>query len=248
MLATSDAIVMRWRKYGDTSKIATLYSREYGIISVIAKGARVPKSKFGASLETLSYGSYTFYKKPATSLYLLSSAEAIKPLIKISRNIEALSSAMLILDSINMSQEEREPDPELFDSLAAYLTKLNSLPNNSFTYFVSFQLKLAESMGFAADFSSLRIEGSAPEEARIAFSISDGEFLENYGESAKSVFFLKLGTAVALKSISESDLDALQELEIDSRRAGELHDFFVKYFSFHTDKHFRYKTFDLLPV
>ena len=63
MIVSTDAIVLRSMKYGETSKIVTLYSKKFGKIKVIAKGARSAKSKFGASLEPMMHSSVIFYKK-----------------------------------------------------------------------------------------------------------------------------------------------------------------------------------------
>ena len=80
MLVTTEAIVLRSRKHGETSKIVTLYSREYGKVDVIAKGARDIKSKFGGALEAFAESRIVFYKKdkPEAALYLLSKAEPIR--------------------------------------------------------------------------------------------------------------------------------------------------------------------------
>jgi DNA repair protein RecO (recombination protein O) len=72
MLVTTDAIVLRSRKQGDTSKICALYTKEYGLVDVIAKGAREMKSKFAGSLELFMHVTAVFYKKQGKELYLLS--------------------------------------------------------------------------------------------------------------------------------------------------------------------------------
>jgi DNA repair protein RecO (recombination protein O) len=63
MIAETKAIVLHTRKFSDTSKIATLFTSDFGKISVIAKGAAKPKSKFGSSLDPLSYINISFIKK-----------------------------------------------------------------------------------------------------------------------------------------------------------------------------------------
>ena len=77
MLVTTEAIVLRSRKQGDTSKIVSLYTRDYGFVDVIAKGAREMKSKFGSALEPFTLSKVTFYKKEGRDLYLLANAEVI---------------------------------------------------------------------------------------------------------------------------------------------------------------------------
>ena len=53
VLTTTDAIVLKAMKYRDTSRIVTFYTRAFGKLRAIAKGARGPKNKFGSALEPL---------------------------------------------------------------------------------------------------------------------------------------------------------------------------------------------------
>ena len=47
-ICTTDGFVLRSLRYGDTSRVATIFSHDLGKFSVIAKGARVPGSAFGS--------------------------------------------------------------------------------------------------------------------------------------------------------------------------------------------------------
>ena len=44
MIVSTNAIVLRSMKYGDTSKIVTVYSRKYGKMKVIAKEREVRRT------------------------------------------------------------------------------------------------------------------------------------------------------------------------------------------------------------
>jgi len=68
----TEAIVLKTQKWSETSKIAHLYTRTWGRISVIAKGAMRPKAKFWGHLETFSLIEAMIYKKPRERLHLLS--------------------------------------------------------------------------------------------------------------------------------------------------------------------------------
>ncbi|MGB8880961.1 MAG: DNA repair protein RecO, partial [Solirubrobacteraceae bacterium] len=47
----TEAIVLRSIRYGEADRILHLYTTSYGRLSAIAKGARRPRSRFGARLE-----------------------------------------------------------------------------------------------------------------------------------------------------------------------------------------------------
>lgn len=57
------AVVVRTMKYGETSKIVTLYSLRAGLIKLIAKGVRKAKSRLGGILEPLNVVEVIFITK-----------------------------------------------------------------------------------------------------------------------------------------------------------------------------------------
>ena len=79
--AVTEAICLTVQKYSETSKIAILYTRAWGRISVLAKGAYRPKSQFWGHLEPLSIAECVIYKKPTERLQLLASCRATFPWI-----------------------------------------------------------------------------------------------------------------------------------------------------------------------
>ena len=105
MIVTTEAIVLRRRKQGDTSKILTLYTKAFGKLNVIAKGAREVKSKFGASLETFTHATVVFYRKEHRDLHLLSKAETIESNSQISKSLEKIEQAMAIIELVDNPRE-----------------------------------------------------------------------------------------------------------------------------------------------
>ena len=77
-LTRCEAVVVRTYPLGDTSRIAVLYSREFGIVRGVAKGARGPKSPFGAGLEPLSIVDVVLYRKDGRDLDLLSKVNVLE--------------------------------------------------------------------------------------------------------------------------------------------------------------------------
>ncbi|MBS1904219.1 MAG: DNA repair protein RecO [Bacteroidetes bacterium] len=115
MLVATDAIVLRSRKQGDTSKIVTLYSKEYGLVDVIAKGARQQKSKFGSALEPFTNSKIVFYRKEQSELYLLSAAEVNLAHRRIMADLDHIEAATRIAELLIRSQHHEEGHAEIFD-------------------------------------------------------------------------------------------------------------------------------------
>ncbi len=62
MLHKAEGIVIRNIDYGESHKIVVLYTKEYGKISVMARGARKVKSRLSAVTQLFTYGEYVYYQ------------------------------------------------------------------------------------------------------------------------------------------------------------------------------------------
>ena len=149
MIVETDAIVLRTRKYSDTSKIVELYSKEFGKISVLAKGAYSIKSKFGGSLEPLSIIHISFYKKTYTELYLLKTSELIITLNQINKISNVLITGLTIAEFISYTQNECPNNSELYKKFATFLYKINENTEIAFGIAIQFLIFLTDNMGFS---------------------------------------------------------------------------------------------------
>lgn len=248
MIVSTEAICLHSRKYGESSKIATLFSKDEGLVKVIAKGARKTKSKFGSSLDPLTYCNISYYKKPNRDLQLLSKAEIHIPLRKIHYSMDSLLAGLLILESISQSQRDNDINPELFGLLADALIYLNKSEKNPFSIFVAFQLNLAAILGFGIDMSSV---GDALKDnyyARYLFSLENGSLYNaEYSVSSHS-FMLNKEILLILENIYTLDLENTFQVEILDKDRAVFCKFFSEYFSFHLDKRFSFRSFELLNM
>ena len=68
---SSDAIVLRTFKLGESSKIVVLLTRERGKLRAVAKGARGARPRYQSSLEPLSEVRVSLYGRQGTELFRL---------------------------------------------------------------------------------------------------------------------------------------------------------------------------------
>lgn len=88
---TVDGLIIREKDIGDNDKLVTVLSRDKGIISAYASGAKSIKSKKGAATCLLSYSSLTVKKKGES--YRITEASPIRVFFRTGDDIEALSLA-----------------------------------------------------------------------------------------------------------------------------------------------------------
>jgi DNA repair protein RecO (recombination protein O) len=161
MLTKTEAIVIKSMKYGDTSKIVTFYTRQFGKLKGIAKGARRSDNKFGASLEPLSDVTLVIYKKAHRDLYLISQCDSIKSFGKIHDSIEKILVGLSVLELVDQLAHEEEENAALFSLLLETLSALNGSSKNFQSLGRSFQIRLASLLGYAPNLDVCSVCGKS---------------------------------------------------------------------------------------
>lgn len=143
-IVKTEAVVLSKMDYRDSSNILTLYTKDYGKISVIHKGARSPKSKKGFIAEPLNHLQIIIYRKDSRDLQLLSSADLISHFPRIKEDLDKLKYSLAILELVKNLTPEGEENTKLFNSLTRILFLLDSSdegPKVTFGRFFLFFLK-----------------------------------------------------------------------------------------------------------
>lgn len=160
MIVTSDAVVLRSMKYRETSKIVTLYTRRYGKLRVVAKGARQPKSKFGGSLEPLTFITVVFYRKENRDLHTLSQTDIRNGFFRIHSNLNKLSVGLAIVDLVDAVFHDEEENEAAFRLLTQVLELVDDAKEPVRNILFAFETKLVSLLGFQPNFRSCGVCGS----------------------------------------------------------------------------------------
>ena len=124
---TTPALILHAMPYGDTSKILRLLARDYGLQSVIVKGARRPKSRAGPRLDLFVQGQATVLMKPHRELNLLTAFEMTVPRAGLGADVARFAAASALAElALRFAPVDAHPD--LFDAVAAGLDALAHAP------------------------------------------------------------------------------------------------------------------------
>ena len=211
MILRTEAIVLRRIPFSETSLILTLFTREFGKISVIAKGARRIKSKFGATLQPLSYIQIVFYKKEGRDLQNLTDASIVLPFPYLQKSLVKIGIGLQILERTFQLLEADETQPVIFNLLLETLIRLDKTDGAEQNLFVAYSLKLLENLGFKPDINKKDIE--ALEENGGWFVPENGEILP-YGSPEKSAIKATKQALRAFAILAKSDLETAQRLRL----------------------------------
>jgi len=196
-LTRSEGIVLKRHALGDTSRILVAYTREHGLIKLVAKGARQSPSRFGFALEPLSRSRFVFYFKPDRDLHLLSQAETIDPAGSRLVELVRLAHAHAALELVDRLVWGEEPHPELYDLLVETLACVTAAPEAALpAVTLGFELQVASLLGYRPRLDACAGCGS-PLSPRRVFSPAIGGLLCDRCASAEAGSILLSADALA---------------------------------------------------
>ncbi|MBK8229969.1 MAG: DNA repair protein RecO [Candidatus Eisenbacteria bacterium] len=145
-----EGMVLRSLRYGETSRIVTLFTRAHGKVSAMAKGARETKSPFGSSLEPFCVASYVFYHRTGRDLQFLKSGWTEREYSALWEDAERFLHGAALLEFLDRILLEEEPVPEIYDLAQRALAVLTRAPRERLReLFRAFQLRAAAHLGYA---------------------------------------------------------------------------------------------------
>jgi len=247
MLIKTDAIILATMKYRDTSKIVTFYTKEYGKIKGIAKGARTAKNKFGSALEPMTYSMLVIYKKEHRDLHLISQCDAIESFKNLSENFERMTTALAVIELIHQVTHHEERNPVLFNLLRETLSALNASSKNYTSYLQAFQVRLAAIFGYSPNFEICSTCGNplmnGSSEKQFTFQVARGAVFCNRcirpsDSSLKrevDVAFIPISTQVLqiVRRLMNAQMDSLGNLEFDVQIGNQIDELLRLYLRYH---------------
>jgi DNA repair protein RecO (recombination protein O) len=118
------ALVLRTADWSETSRIATLWTREFGKVRALAKGGRRLKSNFENALDLLTLCRIVFLRKSSGSLDLLTEAQVVERFAPLRTDLPALYAAYYVAELLADWTEDYDPHPALFDEAREALRDL----------------------------------------------------------------------------------------------------------------------------
>jgi len=148
MIVKSEAIVLRSMKYRDTSRIVTFYTRAFGKIGGIVRGARSAKNSLGAALQPMSHVGLVLYKKEGRELHSVTQCDLLTPFRALGEDLPRMAAGMAIIELVANIAHEEEENPALFELLLSSLSGANASAGDPAEHFFRFEVLLAGILGF----------------------------------------------------------------------------------------------------
>lgn len=176
-LEKTTALVVRATDWSETSRIATLWTRDFGKVRVLAKGGRRLKSNFEFALDLLAVCSIVFVRKSSAGLDLLTEAQGVEQFPHLRGDLSALYAGYYIAELLSDWTQDYDPHPVLFDSARETLRDFGAEPKRIGSRLAAFELGMIQELGYRPILTRCAdCEGELVGE-RLAFSASIGGML-----------------------------------------------------------------------
>ena len=148
-LLVTEVVVLHAMDYLESSRILRVATRDAGVQSVLAKGARRPKSRFGAALDLFAQGTAQILIKPGRDLQTLTGFDVARSRSALAEELGRFMGASAIAELMLRFGHE-DSHPELFDSLVGALDDRAAAPaSQSREVAIAAAWRLVGVMGFA---------------------------------------------------------------------------------------------------
>src|SRR5437899_8820129 len=114
MSEKATALVLRTTDWSETSRIATLWTKELGKVRVLAKGGRRLKSNFESALDLLNVCSIVLVRKTSGNLDLLTEAQVVQRFPCLRRDLRALYAGYYMAELLCDLTSDYDPHPALY--------------------------------------------------------------------------------------------------------------------------------------
>jgi DNA repair protein RecO (recombination protein O) len=233
-LVKTQAIVLRTLKFGETSRIVTLYTREQGRVTVMAKGARVLKSPFGSSLNLFVTNEVVFAHKEGRDMQTLTRAELVREHRGFERDPLRLAHAAVAAELTDRVAVGEEPHGELFELVGSTLDRLDIAPLDRLaTALWLFELRLADLLGYLPRFDACASCGGPLGGSRVMGLLEGGLLCRSCGTGRERTMELGQGSVEILRLMVRAGWEPASRVRPLREQAREIEDLLIAYLQSH---------------
>lgn len=222
-LFETEAVILRTMRLGEADKLVTLLTLKKGKVKAVAKGARRPRSRYGASLEPFTYCNVILFDKKPTILMRMNQADILHPFMKIREDLEWIGAASRMVNIVSALLPEGEANPKIFSLLLAGLGEVEK--NDHLEWLVRvFEIRCLQHAGYQARLDHCLICHREIESKPVYFSPKNGGTL--CAPCARTIAdpleFISPGTVSLLRLVARMNWSGLSRLKATPKMLQEV--------------------------
>ncbi len=226
MLVSTEGIVLHFIKYGESSVIATIYTREFGRQSYLVNAARSQKSKNKAGLlQPLYLVDLVAYQKQTRELHRIKEFKSNHVYQNIPFGITKSSVVIFLAEVLLRFVTEQESNTEMYDFIKNSLLYFDLMEGGSENFHLWFLFRLSEYLGFLPDTSRVGFKGW--------FDMKRGEIVHF---QPSHPFYANKDITQRIKELSALKINQIESWEISRKDRDSLISVLVDFYRLHFDE------------
>jgi DNA repair protein RecO (recombination protein O) len=219
----ASALVLRVIDFSETSAVVTFFSREFGKLSGLAKGARRPKGPFEHALDLLAQCRIVFLRKSSGALDLVTEAKLDRRFRPRGRDLASLYAGYYVAELLLELTHDDDPHPELYDAAVQTLAGLSS-GGPVASLVLRFELTALRLLGHLPSLSACaECGGQIADSRRVTFGLLAGGVLCGKCQSGKrQLVSLSAAALESLRCFAGEDGEPTPEADVPPAVRGEL--------------------------
>ena len=172
---TTPAVLLRAHPYSESSRVLRFYTRELGLVGVMALGARRGASRGRGAAGTFGEGMAVVAVRENRELQSLREFSPVKTRFGLAADVKRLAGAS-IAGELVLRHAGQEPHPELYDALSEGLDRLEDAPpGDVIGEVLALGWKMVHILGFAPELSACMSCGELLEDDDMGhFDLAEG--------------------------------------------------------------------------
>ena len=228
MQVKTTGIILHQVKYTDSSSIVIIYTREFGRISYMVRGANKKRSTCRAALlQPLSVVEIEADHNAKKALQSIREMRIAVPFYDIPFNPVKNALALFMAEVLHKTLRHTENDESLYDFIEESVCELDKCKMGLGNFHLIFMVQLSHHLGFAPSTENA--------EQAICFDLLNGTFEKQFPQH---VHFLLPELTDFFRMLLTLDFDCSDSLRLNHRQRSELLNSLVEYYRLHlTDFH-----------
>lgn len=217
-LKRATGIVIQSLNYGESDRIVTFFTLEYGKIKGIAKGARRSKRRFSNSLDLFCHVKVHLFEKEDRSLTRVDQCDVVEFFPAFNHDVVKMSYGSYFVELVEAMVGEREAHAGVFELLREFLSTVNTTEPREEMLRI-FEIRLLSLLGYRPNLNSCTQCGKPLGQLKGIYFVPTrgGIFCEKCCSTDKSFLAITLGTVRVLEKSIEADLSKIHRVRFSSR-------------------------------
>ncbi len=235
MVSTSniEGIVLRTMEYSETDLLVTIYSKEQGKFSAIAKGARKVKSSLRGAVQPFMCSEFAVL--PGRNLSIITQAVVINPYLGLRDDLSKIAYASYLLELVQLGTEENKVHADLYYLLQAALVLLELGQDAELTARF-FELRFLDILGYRPYLAGCVNCRRRVQNSKFVLSPVKGGILCSSCGSGASLPVMNAGTVLMMEKLLQVPLTQLPNLKINKVSKSEMDQALQIYLQYHIER------------